>query len=76
MGAAKGEPQDEEVPTPTKDAMGEATAEGDKQRSFVYILLLTYCFEFLKRVNLGRIFNPGFKYLVRYMKFLCNCNFL
>ncbi|XP_032522746.1 synapse-associated protein of 47 kDa isoform X7 [Danaus plexippus] len=31
MGAAKGEPQDEEVPTPTKDAMGEATAEGDKQ---------------------------------------------
>ncbi|CAG9568413.1 unnamed protein product [Danaus chrysippus] len=31
MGAAKGEPQDEEVPTPTKDATGEATAEGDKQ---------------------------------------------
>ncbi|XP_038221187.1 synapse-associated protein of 47 kDa isoform X2 [Zerene cesonia] len=31
MGAAKGEPQDEEVPTPTKDATGETTAEGDKQ---------------------------------------------
>lgn len=32
MGAAKGEPQDEEVPTPTKEATGEAsTAEGDKQ---------------------------------------------
>ncbi|XP_045504225.1 synapse-associated protein of 47 kDa isoform X3 [Colias croceus] len=31
MGAAKGEPQDEEVPTPTKDATVETTAEGDKQ---------------------------------------------
>lgn len=31
MGAAKGEPQDEEVPTPTKDATGEAGVEGDKQ---------------------------------------------
>ncbi|KAL0818679.1 hypothetical protein ABMA28_008028 [Loxostege sticticalis] len=31
MGAAKGEPQDEEVPTPTKEATGEATAEGEKQ---------------------------------------------
>ncbi|XP_053615868.1 synapse-associated protein of 47 kDa isoform X3 [Plodia interpunctella] len=32
MGAAKGEPQDEEVPTPTKDATAEAaTAEGEKQ---------------------------------------------
>ncbi|XP_022815834.1 synapse-associated protein of 47 kDa isoform X5 [Spodoptera litura] len=33
MGAAKGEPQDEEVPTPTKEATGEAsaaTAEGEK----------------------------------------------
>ncbi|XP_013147350.1 PREDICTED: synapse-associated protein of 47 kDa isoform X2 [Papilio polytes] len=30
MGAAKGEPQDEEVPTPTKDATGEQ-AEGEKQ---------------------------------------------
>ncbi|KAG6451355.1 hypothetical protein O3G_MSEX007086 [Manduca sexta] len=30
MGAAKGEPQDEEVPTPTKDATAEATAEGEK----------------------------------------------
>ncbi|CAK1594201.1 unnamed protein product [Parnassius mnemosyne] len=30
MGAAKGEPQDEEVPTPTKDATGEQT-EGEKQ---------------------------------------------
>lgn len=33
MGAAKGEPQDEEVPTPTKEATGEAAAaEGEKQR--------------------------------------------
>lgn len=41
MGAAKGEPQDEEVPTPTKDATGEAAAEGEKQRYrfFVYIFL-------------------------------------
>ncbi|KAJ0172028.1 hypothetical protein K1T71_012001 [Dendrolimus kikuchii] len=31
MGAAKGEPQDEEVPTPTKEATGESTAEGEKQ---------------------------------------------
>ncbi|XP_052750913.1 synapse-associated protein of 47 kDa isoform X2 [Galleria mellonella] len=33
MGAAKGEPQDEEVPTPTKDATaaGETSAEGEKQ---------------------------------------------
>ncbi|XP_049885678.1 synapse-associated protein of 47 kDa isoform X2 [Pectinophora gossypiella] len=31
MGAAKGEPQDEEVPTPTKDATGESAAEGEKQ---------------------------------------------
>ncbi|XP_013191049.2 synapse-associated protein of 47 kDa isoform X2 [Amyelois transitella] len=32
MGAAKGEPQDEEVPTPTKDATAEAAAaEGEKQ---------------------------------------------
>ncbi|CAH0731292.1 unnamed protein product, partial [Brenthis ino] len=31
MGAAKGEPQDEEVPTPTKEATVEATAEGEKQ---------------------------------------------
>ncbi|KAM3958895.1 synapse-associated protein of 47 kDa-like isoform 2-T2 [Aphomia sociella] len=31
MGAAKGEPQDEEVPTPTKEATGEASAEGEKQ---------------------------------------------
>lgn len=43
MGAAKGEPQDEEVPTPTKDATGEPVAEGEKQRYllsnfFVYIL--------------------------------------
>ncbi|CAH2053992.1 unnamed protein product, partial [Iphiclides podalirius] len=30
MGAAKGEPQDEEVPTPTKDATGEQP-EGEKQ---------------------------------------------
>ncbi|XP_035452580.1 synapse-associated protein of 47 kDa isoform X1 [Spodoptera frugiperda] len=33
MGAAKGEPQDEEVPTPTKEATGEASAaaaEGEK----------------------------------------------
>lgn len=32
MGAAKGEPQDEEVPTPTKDATGEPSAEGERQR--------------------------------------------
>lgn len=32
MGAAKGEPQDEEVPTPTKEA-GEPSVEGEKQRS-------------------------------------------
>lgn len=38
MGAAKGEPQDEEVPTPTKDATGEATAEGEKQRSLFFCL--------------------------------------
>lgn len=42
MGAAKGEPQDEEVPTPTKEATGEtAAAEGEKLRSRnfnVYIL--------------------------------------
>ncbi|CAK1546858.1 unnamed protein product [Leptosia nina] len=31
MGAAKGDPQDEEVPTPTKEATGEVAAEGDKQ---------------------------------------------
>ncbi|XP_022127633.1 synapse-associated protein of 47 kDa isoform X3 [Pieris rapae] len=31
MGAAKGDPQDEEVPTPTKEATGEAAAEMDKQ---------------------------------------------
>ncbi|XP_061725580.1 synapse-associated protein of 47 kDa isoform X4 [Cydia pomonella] len=31
MGAAKGEPQDEEVPTPTKEATGEPTAEGERQ---------------------------------------------
>lgn len=33
MGAAKGEPQDEEVPTPTKEVTGEPTAvaEGEKQ---------------------------------------------
>ncbi|XP_039759772.1 synapse-associated protein of 47 kDa isoform X2 [Pararge aegeria] len=31
MGAAKGEPQDEEVPTPTKEAIAEAAAEGEKQ---------------------------------------------
>ncbi|XP_072933090.1 synapse-associated protein of 47 kDa isoform X6 [Epargyreus clarus] len=31
MGAAKGEPQEEEVPTPTKEATGEASAEGEKQ---------------------------------------------
>ncbi|XP_045517169.1 synapse-associated protein of 47 kDa isoform X4 [Pieris brassicae] len=31
MGAAKGDPQDEEVPTPTKEATGEAAAEVDKQ---------------------------------------------
>ncbi|CAG9793184.1 unnamed protein product [Diatraea saccharalis] len=31
MGAAKGEPQDEEVPTPTKEATGETAAEGEKQ---------------------------------------------
>ncbi|KAG7309479.1 hypothetical protein JYU34_005447 [Plutella xylostella] len=30
MGAAKGEPQDEEVPTPTKEA-GEPSVEGEKQ---------------------------------------------
>lgn len=44
MGAAKGEPQDEEVPTPTKEATGEAAAaEGEKQRYdifIVYILLV------------------------------------
>lgn len=38
MGAAKGEPQDEEVPTPTKDALGEAAAEGEKQRSLVFCI--------------------------------------
>ncbi|XP_041982820.1 synapse-associated protein of 47 kDa isoform X2 [Aricia agestis] len=31
MGAAKGEPQDEEVPTPTKEPTGEPAAEGEKQ---------------------------------------------
>ncbi|XP_023954009.1 synapse-associated protein of 47 kDa [Bicyclus anynana] len=31
MGAAKGEPQDEEVPTPTKEAIAEASADGEKQ---------------------------------------------
>ncbi|XP_050679507.1 synapse-associated protein of 47 kDa isoform X3 [Leptidea sinapis] len=32
MGAAKGEPQDEEVPTPTKEAtVAEPTGQGDKQ---------------------------------------------
>ncbi|XP_026738658.1 synapse-associated protein of 47 kDa isoform X2 [Trichoplusia ni] len=31
MGAAKGEPQDEEVPTPTKEATVEAAVEGEKQ---------------------------------------------
>ncbi|RVE52556.1 hypothetical protein evm_002675 [Chilo suppressalis] len=30
MGAAKGEPQDEEVPTPTKEATVETAAEGEK----------------------------------------------
>lgn len=51
MGAAKGEPQDEEVPTPTKEATGEsaaAVAEGDKQRSicsFVYILYKLFVFK-------------------------------
>lgn len=40
MGAAKGEPQDEEVPTPTKEATAESTAEGEKQRYFlVYIFV-------------------------------------
>lgn len=37
MGAAKGEPQDEEVPTPTKEATVEPSAEGEKQRFIVYI---------------------------------------
>lgn len=50
MGAAKGEPQDEEVPTPTstKDATatgGDQAADGEKQRYlcelFVYILYLS-----------------------------------
>lgn len=40
MGAAKGDPQDEEVPTPTKEATGEAAAEGDKLR--YNILLFTF----------------------------------
>ncbi|XP_037868077.1 synapse-associated protein of 47 kDa isoform X3 [Bombyx mori] len=31
MGAAKGEPQDEEVPTPTKDATAEAAADVERQ---------------------------------------------
>ncbi|XP_063542628.1 synapse-associated protein of 47 kDa isoform X5 [Cydia strobilella] len=31
MGAAKGEPQDEEVPTPTKEPTGEPAAEGERQ---------------------------------------------
>ncbi|XP_034836081.1 synapse-associated protein of 47 kDa isoform X2 [Maniola hyperantus] len=31
MGAAKGEPQDEEVPTPTKEAIAEAAAEVERQ---------------------------------------------
>lgn len=42
MGAAKGEPQDEEVPTPTKEATGESAApvaEGEKQR---WISLFTF----------------------------------
>lgn len=36
MGAAKGEPQDEEVPTPTKEATAEPTAEGEKQRYIIF----------------------------------------
>lgn len=52
MGAAKGEPQDEEVPTPTKEAGEPAAAavEGERQRSvsFVYIrfridFFITHC---------------------------------
>lgn len=39
MGAAKGEPQDEEVPTPTKEATVEAAVEGEKQR---YMILIVY----------------------------------
>ncbi|KAI8437286.1 hypothetical protein MSG28_011659 [Choristoneura fumiferana] len=31
MGAAKGDPQDEEVPTPTKEATAEPAAEGERQ---------------------------------------------
>lgn len=38
MGAAKGEPQDEEVPTPTKEAIAEAVAEGEKQRYLLFYL--------------------------------------
>lgn len=47
MGAAKGEPQDEEVPTPTKEVTGEPSAavEGEKQRLegfFVYIFQIRF----------------------------------
>lgn len=57
MGAAKGDPQDEEVPTPTKDATGETTAEGEKQRflrSFVYILF-QFFFVYLE-IPMGKLF--------------------
>lgn len=49
MGAAKGEPQDEEVPTPTKEATVEAAAEGERQRCI--ILLFTFLSPSLSRYN-------------------------
>lgn len=47
MGAAKGEPQDEEVPTPTsaKDASasgGDQAADGEKQRYCTYANIFVY----------------------------------
>lgn len=41
MGAAKGEPQDEDVPTPTKEA-GDPSAEGEKQRFVIHCLPLAF----------------------------------
>lgn len=42
MGAAKGEPQDEEVPTPTKEATVEAAVEGEKQRFYILCLHISF----------------------------------
>lgn len=43
MGAAKGEPQDEEVPTPTKEATGEPAAEGERQRCIILLFTFFSC---------------------------------